>query len=205
MHTFTQHRHEPPHYNTTNALTMHVPSHLLIILKSVFDLVHLILHLYFLLANLALWSYFFWLVMLSWTLVPLLWPSLIWTSDPFAAWKNLPPFTIIWLIIPRTHSSHSMKPDCNPPILTITFPHWHPLAFPFWTLHLLLVIVVVLLSFTDHSSKSNHSMLETFLLLYLFDSVLLWIVVQCLFFGYNKRILTIDRNYLSEYLSSSIF
>ena len=27
-----------------------------------------------------------------------------------------------------------MKPGCNPPILTISFPHWHPLAFPFWTL-----------------------------------------------------------------------
>ena len=52
MHTFTQQRHEPPHYNTTNRYnlftdihhynsfhlvpnsTMHVPSHLLIILNS---------------------------------------------------------------------------------------------------------------------------------------------------------------------------
>ena len=108
---------------------------------SVFDLVHLILHLYFILAILVLWSYFFWLVMLSWTLAPLLWLSLIWTSDPSAALKNLPPFTIIWLIIPLTFS-HSMKPGCNPPILTISFPHWHPLAFPFWTLLVLLVMVV---------------------------------------------------------------
>ena len=136
---------------------------------SVFDLVHLILHLYFILAILVLWSYFFWLVMLSWTLAPLLWLSLIWTSDPSAALKNLPPFTIIWLIIPLTFS-HSMKPGCNPPILTISFPHWHPLAFPFWTLLVLLVMVVVLLSFINHSSKSNHSVLETFLLLSLLNS-----------------------------------
>ena len=86
---------------------------------SVFDLVHLILHLYFILAILVLWSYFFWLVMLSWTPAPLLWLSIIWTSDPSAALKNLPPFTIIWLIIPLTFS-HSMKPGCNPPILTIS-------------------------------------------------------------------------------------
>ena len=50
------------------------------------------------------------------------------TSDPSAALKNLPPFTIIWLIIPLIFS-HSTKPGCNPPILAISFPHWHPLAF----------------------------------------------------------------------------
>ena len=97
------------------------------------------------------------------------WLLLIWTSDPSAALKNLPPFTIIWLIIPLTFS-HSMKPGCNPPILTISFLHWHPLAFPFWTLLVLLVMVVVLLSFINHSSKSNHSVLETFLLLSLLNS-----------------------------------
>ena len=133
---------------------------------SVFDLVHLILHLYFILAILALWSYFFWLVMLSSTPVPLLWFSLIWTFDSSAALKNLPPFTIIWLTIQLTFF-HSIKLGCNSPILTISFPHWHPLAFPLWTLQVLLVLVVVLLSFIGHSSKSNHSVLETFLLLYL--------------------------------------
>ena len=107
--------------------------------------------------------------MLSLTPVLLLWLSLIWTSDPSAALKNLPPFTTIWLIIPRTFS-HSTKPGCNPPILTISFPHWYLLAFPFWTLLVLLVMVVVLLSFIYHSSKSNHSVLETFLLLSLLNS-----------------------------------
>ena len=38
-------------------------------------------------------------------------------------------YTIIWLIIPQTFSL-SMKPGCNPLILTISFPHWHLLAFP---------------------------------------------------------------------------
>ena len=64
---------------------------------------------------------------------------------------------------------HSTKPGCSPPILTISFPHWHPLAFPFWTLPVLLVMVVVLLSFINHSSKSNHSVLEIFLLLSLLN------------------------------------
>ena len=36
--------------------------------------------------------------------------------------------TIIWLIILQTFS-HSMKPGCNPPILTISFPHFHFLIF----------------------------------------------------------------------------
>ena len=112
---------------------------------AVFDLVHPILHLYFILAN---------------------WQSLL---DPSAALKNLPPFTIIWLIIPQTFS-HSTKPGCNLPILTTSSPHRHPLAYPSWTLHILMVMVVVLLSFTDHSSKSNHSVLEIFLLLYLLNS-----------------------------------
>ena len=39
-----------------------------------------------------------------------------------------------------------MKPGCNLPILTISCPYWHPLAFPFRTLPVLLVMVVVLLS-----------------------------------------------------------
>ena len=174
MHTFTQQRHEPPHYNTTNRYNLFtdihhynsfhiVPNSTITFWSfwthpSVFDLVHL----YFIRAILALWSYFFWLVRLSLTPAHLLWLSLIWTSDPSAALKNLPPFTG-W-------SSHSTKPGCNSPILTISFPHWHLLAFPFWTLLVLLVMVVVLLSFINHSSKSNHSVLETFLLLSLLNS-----------------------------------
>ena len=115
------------HYNSFHLVpnsTVHVPSHLLIILNSSihFNFVYPFLHLYFILAILVLWSYFFWLVMLSWTPVPLLWLSLLWTSDSSAALKNLPPFTIIWLIISQT-LSHSTKPSGNPPILTISFPH----------------------------------------------------------------------------------
>ena len=104
---------------------------------SVFDLVHLILHLNFILAILALWSYFFWLVMLSWT----------WSLSLNETW--LQPTDSDNFISSLAPSGFSIS---NSPRLT---GHGGGLA----VIH-------------NHSSKSNHSVLETFVLLYLLS--LLW-------------------------------
>ena len=149
MHTFTQHRHEPPHYNTTNRhnlftdihhynsfhlvpnSTMHIPSHLLIILNSSIRFRPRSSYPPSLFPTGNPCSLILLLLAGDVELNP--GPSALTFTHlnirSIRSLKNLPPFTIIWLIIPQTFSP-SMKPGCNLPILTISSPHWHPLAFP---------------------------------------------------------------------------
>ena len=130
---------------------------------SVFDLVHLILHLYFILAILVLWSYFFWLVMLSWTLAipryPIVnGPQIIVPNDSPIHYGILSLKHMLFRFISglpwSTLNFHSSEHPIHPQLWKIFLPsqlsgwssHWHSLTqwnlaatatHRFWQFHFL--------------------------------------------------------------------